>query len=142
MFKVGRFGADQKSSTEKDSGKKTGLVPALSLFCLFPPQTKWQQTATAGDRVIISVKLYHVSKKPTIRMERKRKIKRKAKKCDKSIDKKRMSEYNSNRSVLWEKDADVAHLVERHLAKVEVASSSLVVRSIFCSILFQIGTVL
>ena len=27
------------------------------------------------------------------------------------------------------KDADVAHLVERHLAKVEVASSSLVTRS-------------
>ena len=27
--------------------------------------------------------------------------------------------------------ADVAHLVERHLAKVEVASSSLVIRSIF-----------
>ncbi len=26
--------------------------------------------------------------------------------------------------------ADVAHLVERHLAKVEVASSSLVIRSI------------
>ena len=29
--------------------------------------------------------------------------------------------------------ADVAHLVERHLAKVEVASSSLVIRSIFCA---------
>ena len=29
--------------------------------------------------------------------------------------------------------ADVAHLVERHLAKVEVASSSLVIRSIFLS---------
>ena len=29
------------------------------------------------------------------------------------------------------KYADVAHLVERHLAKVEVASSSLVTRSIF-----------
>ena len=28
-------------------------------------------------------------------------------------------------------DADLAHLVERHLAKVEVASSSLVTRSIF-----------
>ena len=28
-------------------------------------------------------------------------------------------------------DASVAHLVERHLAKVEVASSSLVTRSIF-----------
>ena len=28
------------------------------------------------------------------------------------------------------KNADVAHLVERHLAKVEVASSSLVIRSI------------
>ena len=27
--------------------------------------------------------------------------------------------------------ADLAHLVERHLAKVEVASSSLVIRSIF-----------
>ena len=27
-------------------------------------------------------------------------------------------------------DADLAHLVERHLAKVEVASSSLVIRSI------------
>ena len=31
------------------------------------------------------------------------------------------------------KCADVAHLVERHLAKVEVASSSLVIRSIFLS---------
>ena len=30
------------------------------------------------------------------------------------------------------KYADVAHLVERHLAKVEVASSSLVIRSIRC----------
>ena len=29
-------------------------------------------------------------------------------------------------------DAGVAHPVERHLAKVEVASSSLVTRSIFC----------
>ncbi len=29
------------------------------------------------------------------------------------------------------KHADVAHLVERNLAKVEVASSSLVIRSIF-----------
>ena len=29
-----------------------------------------------------------------------------------------------------QKNADVAHLVERHLAKVEVASSSLVIRSI------------
>ena len=28
--------------------------------------------------------------------------------------------------------ADVAHLVERHLAKVEVAGSSPVIRSIFC----------
>ena len=30
--------------------------------------------------------------------------------------------------------ADVAHLVERHLAKVEVASSSLVIRSIFAPV--------
>ena len=30
--------------------------------------------------------------------------------------------------------ADLAHLVERHLAKVEVASSSLVIRSIFTEI--------
>ncbi len=30
------------------------------------------------------------------------------------------------------KHADLAHLVERHLAKVEVASSSLVIRSIWC----------
>ena len=30
--------------------------------------------------------------------------------------------------------ADLAHLVERHLAKVEVASSSLVIRSIFGAI--------
>ena len=29
----------------------------------------------------------------------------------------------------WRLHADVAHLVERHLAKVEVASSSLVIRS-------------
>ena len=29
----------------------------------------------------------------------------------------------------WEPDAGVAHPVERHLAKVEVASSSLVARS-------------
>ena len=34
--------------------------------------------------------------------------------------------------------ADVAHLVERHLAKVEVASSSLVGRSI-CGSLAQLG---
>ena len=32
-------------------------------------------------------------------------------------------------------NADLAHLVERHLAKVEVASSSLVIRSIFLSFL-------
>ena len=30
--------------------------------------------------------------------------------------------------------ADVAHLVERHLAKVEVASSSLVIRSIYAPV--------
>ena len=36
--------------------------------------------------------------------------------------------YLSNRVGI---DADLAHLVERHLAKVEVASSSLVVRSNF-----------
>ena len=35
--------------------------------------------------------------------------------------------------------AAVAHLVERHLAKVEVASSSLVGRSIFCGSLAQLG---
>jgi hypothetical protein len=34
--------------------------------------------------------------------------------------------YLSNRVGI---DADLAHLVERHLAKVEVASSSLVIRS-------------
>ena len=34
-------------------------------------------------------------------------------------------------SFVLNKYADVAHLVERHLAKVEVASSSLVIRSIF-----------
>ena len=32
------------------------------------------------------------------------------------------------------KSADLAHLVERHLAKVEVASSSLVIRSIYGTI--------
>ena len=31
--------------------------------------------------------------------------------------------------------ADLAHLVERHLAKVEVASSSLVIRSIFFGVI-------
>ncbi len=35
--------------------------------------------------------------------------------------------------------AAVAHLVERHLAKVEVASSSLVGRSIMCGSLAQLG---
>ena len=35
------------------------------------------------------------------------------------------------------KVADVAHLVERHLAKVEVASSSLVIRSIFLEAKFN-----
>ena len=34
-----------------------------------------------------------------------------------------------NNVVLFENCADVAHLVERNLAKVEVASSSLVIRS-------------
>ena len=39
--------------------------------------------------------------------------------------------YNNKRPKReTEKFANVAHLVERHLAKVEVASSSLVVRSI------------
>ena len=33
--------------------------------------------------------------------------------------------------------ADLAHLVERHLAKVEVASSSLVIRSIFYMPIFR-----
>ena len=33
--------------------------------------------------------------------------------------------------VKWLRQADIAHLVERNLAKVEVASSSLVVRSKF-----------
>ena len=33
--------------------------------------------------------------------------------------------------VKWLRQADIAHLVERNLAKVEVASSSLVVRSNF-----------
>ncbi len=51
--------------------------------------------------------------------------------------------YNNSRT----KSANVAHLVERHLAKVEVASSSLVVRSniakrrylpaLFCRIGFE-----
>ena len=36
-------------------------------------------------------------------------------------------------------DADLAHLVERHLAKVEVASSSLVIRSIALYYLFHCG---
>ena len=35
--------------------------------------------------------------------------------------------------------ADLAHLVERHLAKVEVASSSLVIRSIALYYLFHCG---
>ena len=34
--------------------------------------------------------------------------------------------------VKWLMQADIAHLVERNLAKVEVASSSLVVRSRIC----------
>ena len=44
----------------------------------------------------------------------------------KRIDNLRESVYNNSRSQV----ADVAHPVERHLAKVEVASSSLVIRSI------------
>ena len=35
------------------------------------------------------------------------------------------------------RNADLAHLVERHLAKVEVASSSLVIRSIALYYLFH-----
>ena len=35
------------------------------------------------------------------------------------------------------KNAGIAHLVERHLAKVEVASSSLVARSIIVQIAFR-----
>ncbi len=34
--------------------------------------------------------------------------------------------------------AELAHLVERHLAKVEVASSSLVFRSMFCESCFRL----
>ncbi len=41
-------------------------------------------------------------------------------------------------AVLRKRFADLAHLVERHLAKVEVASSSLVIRSISGS-LAQLG---
>ena len=41
-----------------------------------------------------------------------------------------------------ETHADVAHLVERHLAKVEVASSSLVVRSKISALLLQCAFVL
>ena len=46
--------------------------------------------------------------------------------CTFSLDKLEKNRYNSTRT---DKGADLAHLVERHLAKVEVASSSLVVRS-------------
>ena len=41
-----------------------------------------------------------------------------------------------------ETHADVAHLVERHLAKVEVASSSLVVRSKMSALLLQCAFIL
>ena len=48
------------------------------------------------------------------------------KKIEKMLDKFESIGYN-NQAL---RDADVAHPVERHLAKVEVASSSLVTRSI------------
>ena len=48
------------------------------------------------------------------------------KKIEKMLDKFESIGYN-NQAL---RDADVAHPVERHLAKVEVASSSLVIRSI------------
>ena len=47
------------------------------------------------------------------------------KKIEKMLDKFESIGYN-NQAL---RDADVAHPVERHLAKVEVASSSLVIRS-------------
>ena len=45
------------------------------------------------------------------------------KKCKNGLDKSGAFQYTNKAP------ADVAHLVERHLAKVEVASSSLVIRS-------------
>ena len=53
------------------------------------------------------------------------------KKTKKTVDNRRPIGYNKyRRQDRTTKHADVAHLVERHLAKVEVASSSLVIRSI------------
>ncbi len=52
------------------------------------------------------------------------------KKTKKTVDNGRKIRYNKyRRQDRTTKYADVAHLVERHLAKVEVASSSLVIRS-------------
>ena len=51
------------------------------------------------------------------------------KKIEKMLDKFESIGYN-NQAL---RDADVAHPVERHLAKVEVASSSLVTRSIIAA---------
>ena len=52
------------------------------------------------------------------------------KKTKKTVDNRRPIGYNKyRRQDRTTKHADVAHLVERHLAKVEVASSSLVIRS-------------
>ena len=52
------------------------------------------------------------------------------------VDKRGILAYNKHRRQGTDENgktkyADVAHLVERHLAKVEVASSSLVIRSKF-----------
>ena len=65
------------------------------------------------------------------------------KKIKKSVDFCAQSEYNNQRRRTTDRQkqmecAAVAHLVERHLAKVEVASSSLVGRSI-CGSLAQLG---
>ena len=55
------------------------------------------------------------------------------KKCGFAVDKPRLARYNNRRRrdfpARHMESAAVAHLVERHLAKVEVASSSLVGRS-------------
>ncbi len=65
-------------------------------------------------------------------------------KCKFAVDKGAKLRYNNRRRRATHPGrhkgyAAVAHLVERHLAKVEVASSSLVGRSIFCGSLAQLG---
>ena len=65
------------------------------------------------------------------------------KKSKNVVDKCRLVRYNNQRCRTTDRQkqmecAAVAHLVERHLAKVEVASSSLVGRSI-CGSLAQLG---